>query len=199
MTTLYKLTDANGYTRAGKPNALLWGEGVTHTATGEGVRLCSDGVIHAYIDPILAVLLNPIHAALQNPIIWAAEGEIVTRDGQLKVGVKTLTTTSRIDLPNIKTEQRVRFAIYCAQAVIGDTSPKWSAWADRWLSGEDRSEAAAWAAWAEAAAAAAARAARAAAAWAAWEARARAAAAEAAAEVPTDIVALARKAVEAEK
>jgi hypothetical protein len=38
---LYKLTDEHGQTRGGTQ----WGEGVTHTATGTGTELCSDGWI----------------------------------------------------------------------------------------------------------------------------------------------------------
>jgi hypothetical protein len=74
---------------------------------------------------------------------------------------------------------RVRFAILCAKEVCADLP--WNAWADKWLSGEDRSEAAAGAAAEAAWAARAARAARAAEAAAAWAARA-AYAAQAAAE-----------------
>jgi hypothetical protein len=44
-------------------------------------------------------------------------------------------------------EQRVKFAILCAQKVIGDTCPKWSEWAAKWLSGEDRTKKSADVAW----------------------------------------------------
>ena len=127
---------------------------------------------------------------IPNPTPWEAEGEIAIRDGQFKCGCKTLTTIGEIPLPKITTEMRVRFAIMCAQEVCACRT--WNAWADKWLSGEDRSEAAdaaaareadaaraaAWAAWAaeaaayrSAQAAEAAAQAAAAAAWAAWAAR----------------------------
>ena len=166
MIKLYKLTDSCGKTWGGTQ----WGPGVSHSGTGEG-ELCGPGWIHAYEHPLIAVLMNPIHADFKNPRLWEAEGEVGLRDGQIKCGCKTLATVREIPLPSITSEMRVRFAILCAKEVYACLS--WNAWADRWLSGGDRSEAAAWAA-AEAAWAAAA---QAAAAWAAaWAAEAAASA-----------------------
>jgi hypothetical protein len=174
MTTLYKLTDQDGYTRRNFPNACLWGEGVSHSGTGEG-DLCGPGYIHAYTHPLLAVLLNPIHANFHSPRLWEAEGEIAKSDRGLKVGCVTLKTIREMPLPVVTTEQHVRFAILCAKTVRTDAT--WLAWANGWLDGTDRTakaaaRAAAWAARAAAAAEAAA-----------WAARAAAAAAAAAAEV----------------
>ena len=201
MTTLYKLTRQNDTTSGG--TTLEWGTGVSHTATGPGTKLCSPDVIHAYTHPLLAVLLNPIHADYQNPKLWRCEGDVVADDHGLKVGVKTLTTIEEMPLPVVTLEQRVKFAILCAKHVCKDK--KWNRWANKWLSGEDRSAAAAEAAEAAAiaghvATARAAEAARAAAAeveaqvaWAAWEA-AEAAAAAAAWAAPIDLIALAERA-----
>ena len=178
MANLYKLTDSCGKTH----NGTQWGPGISHSGTGEG-ELCGPGWIHAYEHPLVAVLMNPIHANFPNPRLWEAEGEIAIRDGQLKCGCKTLTTIREIPLPAITTEMRVRFAIMCArEAATADAAWKeWEAWADRWLSGEDRSEAAAEAVWAAQAAAAQAAAAEASAVWAAaWAAEAAASAASAA-------------------
>jgi len=142
MSTLYKLSDSDGKTM----NGTQWGPGVSHSGTGKG-GLCGPGWIHAYEHPLVAVLMNPIHASFKNPRLWEAEGEIAIRDGQLKCGCKTLTTVREIPLPEITEEMRARFAILCAKEVCADLS--WNAWADKWLSGEDRSvEAAKAAAWA---------------------------------------------------
>ena len=164
MLTLYKLTDENDQTFGGTQ----WGEGVTHSGTGKG-ELCGPGWIHAYTDPLLAVLLNPIHANFKNPHLWRATTRCrkVKTDHGLKVGVKTLTTVKRLPLPRVTTEQRARFAVLCAKTVCDD--PAWNTWAARWLSGEDRSRQAAMEA-AGAATAWAAAAAGAATAWAAWAA-----------------------------
>jgi len=168
---LYKLTDQDGYTRRGMENETQWGAGIAHTASGTG-GLCTDGVIHAYEHPLLAAFMNSSHANLKDPQLWEAEGEVVVREGQLKCGVKTLTTLRKIDLPVISTEQRVEIAIRCALLVYKD--PNFLQWAENWISGKDRSaEAAAAAEAAEAEAAAAKAAARAA--WAAAEAAAAAA------------------------
>ena len=178
---LYKLTDSNDQTR----NATQWGVGVTQRTDGAGA-LCGPGWLHAYEHPLLAVLLNPIHANFDPGAmhLWAADAAGgVLRDGPLKIGVTELTTAVKMPLPIVSTEQRVRFAILCALEVCADTA--WRQWAERWLSGEDRSSV--WAAeeaavWAAEAAALAAREARAAAAEAAREARAAAAEAAWAAE-----------------
>ena len=149
IAKLYKLTDSRGQTRGNTQ----WGEGIAHVAQGDaGQDLCSDGWIHAYESPLLAVLLNLIHANFADPQLWKAEGEIGKRDGQLKVGCRRLKTLNRIDLPQVTTNQRVAFGILCAKEVCRDTS--WNRWADDWLSGKDRSAGAeAWA-WARRAAAA---------------------------------------------
>lgn len=136
MAKLYKLTNSWGKTRGGTQ----WGPGVYHSGTGEG-ELCGPGWIHAYEHPLIAVLMNPIHADFENPRLWEAEGEVSIRDGQLKCGCQTLTTIREIPLPEITTEMRVRFAILCAKEVC--TCILWNAWADKWLSGEDRTQAAA--------------------------------------------------------
>ena len=191
MTKVYKLTDEQGRTRAGENNELTWAVGVEHKTAGTGRRLCTADVIHAYEHPLIAVLMNPVHADL-NPAtmrLFVAEGEIVAREGQLKCGVYALKIVEEIPVPVLTTEQRVKFAILCAKSVCKDAA--WNAWADKWLSGDDRSAAAAWAAeeaaraaWA--AARAAARAEEAAAR--AEEAAARAAARAAAADTKLDLI-----------
>jgi hypothetical protein len=199
MTTLYKLTRQDNTTTGGITLTLTWGAGVSNTATGSGTRLCSPDVIHAYTHPLLAVLLNPIHANYDSPKLWRCEGDIVADDHGLKVGVKTLTTIEEIPLPAVTTEQRVKFAILCAKQVCKDK--KWNAWADKWLSGKDRSGDAAWAAaqaptWAASWAAASWAEAAAAARWAAEAVEAAAWEAEVAVQAkPINLIALAEQAV----
>jgi len=202
---VYKLTNQNLQTHGG----YQWEPGVARETDGRG-NLCGPGWLHYYHDPLLAVLLNPIHADIEGPILWEAEAEGLHRDDRgLKGGCTRLTLLRRIELPQITTEQRVRFGILCAKVICDN--PAWNAWADRWLDGSDRSQESAWAATEAAARAAraaraaeaawaAARAARAAeAAWAAAETAARAAeaawAAEAAEGTPLDLIAIARAAL----
>lgn len=137
---LYKLTDKDCCTY----NGTRWGVNVTHEVTGEG-ELCGPGWIHAYTDPLLAVLLNPIHADFTNQRLWEAEGEIGKDDCGLKVGCKKLTTIREIPLPEISTEQKFRFAILCALEVF--TEPSFVKWANNWLENKDRSSSAAEGAW----------------------------------------------------
>jgi len=221
MTLCYKLTDENMQTR----NGCQWGEGVEHTAPGKG-KLCTNAYIHVYSHPLLAVFFNPIHADFANPILWECDGDIKITDHWLKAGCTRVKTIRQIPLPEITTEQRAEIGLSCALVVYHE--PSFVAWANRWLDGSDRSEAAADAA-AEAAARAAWAAARAAAeaAWAAWaaaraaaeaawaaeaaeaaaraaeaawaaEAAARAAEAARAAQTPLDLVSIIRGVVERE-
>ena len=143
MTKLYKLTDEQGRTRAGEDNELTWAVGVEHRTAGTGTRLCTADVIHAYEHPLIAVLMNPVHADFDPATmrLFVAEGEIVAREDQLKCGVHALKIVEEIHVPVLTTEQRVKFAILCAKCVCADVA--WNAWADKWLSGENRSEAAA--------------------------------------------------------
>jgi len=93
---LFKLTTQDNKTRAGENNECVWGPNVTHSAIGDGKELCSAGFIHAYESPLIAVLMNPIHANIDNPKLWECDGEVIKRDGQLKCGVRTLTTVMKL-------------------------------------------------------------------------------------------------------
>ena len=196
MATWYKLTDKDGYTRKGKENECLWGENITHIATGKGSLLCSRDLIHVYRNPLIASFMNPSHADFKNPLLWECEAKgDCNHDGQLKSGFKIVTTIRRIDLPVITLEQRIRISIYCALKQY--SAPSFVKWANAWLDGSDRSARAAWAA-REAAAAAQAACAEAA------EAAARAAAAAAraawaatrAAEAKFDLLTIIKSVVE---
>jgi hypothetical protein len=132
MTTLYKLTDENSRTY----NDTQWGPGIEHTASGRG-GLCAPGWLHAYTDPLLAVLLNPIHSDFLDPQLWEANGDVGKTENGLKVGCTKLRTTRQLDVPRITTEHRVRFAILCAKQVYH--AENFVTWADAWLNGADRS------------------------------------------------------------
>ena len=136
----YKLTDENNQTR----NSTQWGENVTHEATGNGKKLCTDGWIHFYEDPLVAMMMNPIHASFKNPHLWEAEAEGEVLREATKSGCKKLTTLKQIPLPEITLTQRVAFGILCALEVCADES--FREWAKKWLSGKNRSACAAYAA-----------------------------------------------------
>ncbi len=139
---LYKLTDKNGKTQAGKPDECQWGENVTHKAKKRGRELCTREVVHAYTDPYLAVFHNPIGAAFNEETMrmWEARGRVVSKDWG-KVGCKSLTTLAKIPCPEMTEEQRVEIAIRCAIKVYKE--PGFIKWASEWLDGTGRSSAAA--------------------------------------------------------
>ena len=136
----YKLTDEDNQTR----NNTQWGENVTHEAMGNGKKLCTDGWIHFYEDPLVAMMMNPIHASFNNPHLWEAEAEGEVLREATKSGCKKLTTLKQIPLPEITLTQRVAFGILCALEVCAEES--FREWAKNWLSGKDRSVCAAYAA-----------------------------------------------------
>jgi hypothetical protein len=165
--TLCKLTDQDLKTY----NGCQWALGEWKETSGNG-DLCSPGWLHGYKHPLLAVLLNPIHATFDNPRLFRIEvAGLMKDDLGLKFGATEMRLVEEISLPAVTDEQRVRFAIFCALEVCKDA--KFVAWANRWLSGEDQSSAAAESA--QAAAQAAALAAESAAAESAWAAAALAA------------------------
>ena len=133
-TIVYKLTDEHNQTRG----MTKWGNNVSHTAKGKGKELCSNGWIHYYTHPLLAVLMNHSHANFKSPKLWEAEasGEILNEP--FKSGCKTLTTIKEIPSPEVSREQKIAFGILCAKEVCKGKA--WNKWADKWLSGEDRSK-----------------------------------------------------------
>lgn len=135
MTTLYKLTDEKGQAK----NGTQWGPGITHIALGNPNQdLCSGGWIHAYEHPLIAVFLNSIHGNFKNPLMWECAGVVEKREGQRKCGCHSLTTVKEIELPKISATQKIAFCILCVKTHCKDQ--KWNLWADKWLSGEDRTE-----------------------------------------------------------
>ena len=105
---VYKLTDENGRTRS----ETQWGENVTHIATGIGNYQCSDGVIHAYLSPEVAVFCNPIHANFKNPRMWESEMEVTGCDG-LKLWGKSLRTIREIPVSPMALKISTRVAERC--------------------------------------------------------------------------------------
>lgn len=135
--TMYKLLSQDMKSHGG----MRWEIGKTNKATGIGVELCTDQLLHCYSDPWLAVILNPIHANIVNPRLFRIScSEIVATDG-LKHGCKEQTLGSEIPLPTLSRGVVTAFGIKCALMVCKDAA--FGEWARRWISNEDRSRAAA--------------------------------------------------------
>ncbi len=138
MKTIYKLTSQNLQTH----NGFQWTPGEwTPEADGAG-ELCSNSFYHFYTHPLLAVLLNPIHANLSNPVLWKGEARGTFKDDRgLKGGATQMRIVERLEVPKISTIQKVAFALLCAKEIYTEAS--FVRFADSWLKGEDRSDAAA--------------------------------------------------------
>ncbi|MFQ5495668.1 MAG: hypothetical protein ACE5EX_09850, partial [Phycisphaerae bacterium] len=154
-----------GYTRRGQMGETLWLPGEWHEAKGLADQgLCTDGWLHFYADPLLAVFHAPWHGQPEygRYRLWECEvdGE-VRHDGLIKSGARRLRVVREIGVPVVTTINCVAYSVLCAMSVCD--APGWVRWAERWLSGVDRTHdaarAAAWdpardAAWAAAGAAA---------------------------------------------
>ena len=121
---LYKLTDAKGWTRKKEYNAVCWEAGFKLELPAiSNPQLCTSNVVHAYINPNLALLLNPIHAGINKPMLWLAEGEPCVTSWD-KVGCFAITTVKKLKLPAwyvdeaIRQKVQMQFAILCAEAVL---------------------------------------------------------------------------------
>ena len=142
---VYKLTDRDGYTRRGQSGETHWVPGEVHTAMGKGNELCSSAMIHAYRHPLLAALMNPIHAKIVNPLLWEVDTDAVVADDGCKIGAKSMSVVRAIPMPALTLEQSVTVAIRIALELTGnwDGRAAFAEWADGWISGKDRSWAAA--------------------------------------------------------
>jgi len=130
---LYKITDRH----CRDVDGILWGEGIEHTAPGEG-ELYGPGWLCAHTDLLLALFTENALTGFFWFKVWEAEG-IVGRRHPLQVGCTWLKTIREIpgcQWPRITDAQRIRFAILCAKAVCRDKP--WNVWADDWLSGKNR-------------------------------------------------------------
>ena len=127
----YKLTDENQCTYKG----FKWEKNKWYKTNGTG-PLCTAGWLHCYSDPLLGMFLNPIHANFKNPKVWKVEvkGESITDIG-LKEGWTKMRLLEEVSVPQISTEQRIRFAILCAKVVYKEE--KWNTWVDDVLSRKD--------------------------------------------------------------
>ena len=134
----YKLTDQNLRTYMG----FRWVVGEWVEAPGKlNQSLCSDGWIHYYDDPLLAVFFNPIHADIDKPRLWEIEIDGETKVDATKGGARRGRLRTELPLPLISLSQRVEIAIRCALTVYSE--PDFVIWAEKWLNGTNRTKAAA--------------------------------------------------------
>lgn len=130
----YKLTDQNMQTY----NGFQWSLNKEATSSGEG-KLCSNGWLHFYSDPLLAIFLNPIHANIKIPRLFEGiAGNTLLHDGELKSGTTSLILTKELDVPFVSITNRIAFGILCAKKVYFNV--EWNKWADDWLNNVDRTE-----------------------------------------------------------
>jgi hypothetical protein len=104
---VYKLTTQNNTTF----NGFKWIPGRWKKTSGIG-PLCTEGWLHAYSDPLVAVFMNYIHASIDNPKLWEAEGNGEFKDDRgTKCGFSRMRIIKKLPLPKISLEDRIKIAI----------------------------------------------------------------------------------------
>jgi len=116
---------------------MKWEIGKLEKAKKEGTEMCTPQVLHFYSHPLLAVFANPIHASITNPRLFEIEVEACVNKDNLKCASKTQRLVKELELPQLNDLQRQFVAINCAKLLPNPPSI-WAEWADKWLSGEDR-------------------------------------------------------------
>jgi hypothetical protein len=147
--TVYKLTDADRYTRRYKSGEMRWRVGQAVAAPGG--KLCTYDVIHAYSDPYIAVLMDCVHGQYGETARMMEARGIICADEGTKLGLTKLTPVRWMKKPVLSISERVATGILCTLEVSDDAPFK--NWAIKWLSGEDRTSVAATAEYAARAAA----------------------------------------------
>jgi len=189
MNIRYKLTTQDLTTY----NDTKWVLNEWKETRGTG-KLCTEGWLHCYTSPLLAILLNPIHADINSPKLFKCEvdGNCLEDYGR-KEGWTRMRLIEEMEIPQLSNINKIAFGILCALEVYKDK--KWVTWANNWLENKDRSKESADAA-ADASYAAADSAAYYAAAYANADCYAAYAAAHAAYAANIDLIKLAEKAME---
>lgn len=139
----YKITDEKGYTRRGTFNEVLWEQDKRLVTSGKG-NIDSDGFIHFYRSPLLAILHSPIHVMFSPSVrLWECEvsGNVVHNDYILS-GCSDLMIVREIEKPHISYISKIAYAILCAKPFCINpfcNRVEINNWADDWLSNKDRS------------------------------------------------------------
>jgi len=134
MNIRYKLTKQDLTTY----NKTKWVLNEWKETSGLG-GLCTEGWLHCYTSPLLAILLNPIHADIINPKLFKCEveGKCLTDNGK-KEGWTRMRIIEEIEIPQLSLINKIAFAISCALEVNNDK--KFVLWANNWLENKDRSK-----------------------------------------------------------
>jgi len=120
-----------------------WEIGKEYTIDRPGNVMCSNDVFHCYNNPLLAEFMMPMHLFEKDYDLYKIEvPEFVNSDG-LKFASKSQTIIEKVERPVITNEQRIEIAIRVAKLVY--VNVEWNEWADKWLTGEDRSKESAYA------------------------------------------------------
>lgn len=116
---------------------MKWEIGRLETAKIEGTEMCTSQVLHFYSHPLLAIFANPFHADIVNPRLFEVEVEACVNADNLKCASKTQRLVKELEVPRLNYLQCQFVAISCVK-LLPNSSPVWEEWAEKWLSGEDR-------------------------------------------------------------
>jgi hypothetical protein len=98
----------------------------------------SEGWLHCYSDPLIAILLNPINENIQNPRLFEVEVDGKEAHCNMKYAYKKMRLMKEVNVPKITLEQKVKFAVLCALEICGDN--KFTSWAKDWYGDKKRKD-----------------------------------------------------------
>ena len=103
----------------------------------DDLQLRYSGLFHYFLHPLLAVLFKEKYGCYFYTKLYEVlpEGKIVKGHG--RSGATKLTLVKELEIPEITLNQQIAFGIFCVKEVYSDKV--FISWANKWLSGEDRS------------------------------------------------------------
>ena len=120
-------------------NETHWEVGVPNELPEKNkLTLGLSGLFHYYKHPLLAVIFKDFHGVKYYQHLYQVvpEGRIVERFD--KCGSTKLTLVKELEIPEVTNAQKIAFGILCSLETCKEES--FVDWAEKWLSGKDRSK-----------------------------------------------------------
>lgn len=112
-----------------------WKVGRVNVAEGEG-GLCTNGVLHAYRSKEEAEIYGYIHTRRVDSILIEVEANDIVEDDGVKVGTRVQIMTSIVGDRMFSLEYLVLIGI--KMSLLNPVHEEYKIWAEKWISGVDR-------------------------------------------------------------
>ena len=136
----YKLTSQKMQTYGGfqwEPDA--WYSSIDAIFKDSQRSLGSEAWFHCCDNPIVAIMQNPVEGQIIDPRLFRCNVKGSKRGEMgLKFGFTYMRLGEELECPKITLNQLLAFGILCVKEICKEKG--WLEWADKWLSGVDRSK-----------------------------------------------------------